>query len=73
MPLYWAVGHDCENPIANTAQEISAGMAALELSYDRDWIRFRTSLFWASGDSDPNNKHATGFDADPRQSQFRRR
>jgi hypothetical protein len=37
-------------------------MAALELSYDRDWIRFRTSFFWASGDSDPNNKHATGFD-----------
>ena len=34
----------------------------LELSYDRDWVRFRTSFFWASGDSNPNNKHATGFD-----------
>jgi hypothetical protein len=38
-------------------------MAALELSYDRDWLRFRTSFFWASGDENPNNRHATGFDA----------
>ena len=37
-------------------------MAALEVSYDRDWVRFRTSFFWASGDGNPNNKHATGFD-----------
>jgi hypothetical protein len=37
-------------------------MAALELSYDRDWARFRTSFFWASGDSSINNSHATGFD-----------
>jgi len=37
-------------------------MAAVELSYDRDWARFRTSYFYASGDNDPNNSHATGFD-----------
>ena len=37
-------------------------MAALELSYDRDWVRFRTSFFWSSGDSNPKNNHATGFD-----------
>jgi hypothetical protein len=61
--LYWAVGRDSRNPIANTGQDISAGMAACELSYDRDWIRFRTSVLWASGDNDPRNGHATGFDA----------
>jgi len=37
-------------------------MAAVELSYDRDWIRFRSSLFWASGDGNINNGQATGFD-----------
>ena len=37
-------------------------MAPLELSYDRDWVRFRTSFFFASGDDNPNNGEATGFD-----------
>jgi hypothetical protein len=60
---YWAVGHDSLNPIANTPQDISAFMNAIELSYDRDWMRFRISGLWASGDSDPRNGHATGFDS----------
>ena len=50
------------NPLANQHQDISAWMAAVELSYDRDWARFRASYFFASGDNDPNNRHATGFD-----------
>jgi len=29
-------------------------MAALELSVDKDWARFRTSFFWSSGD--PSNR-----------------
>ncbi|HKB40240.1 MAG TPA: hypothetical protein VKD72_27670 [Gemmataceae bacterium] len=61
--LYYAIGRDSQNPIANTGQDIRAGMAAAELSYDRDWARFRTSFFWSSGDSNPNNRHAGGFDA----------
>jgi hypothetical protein len=60
--LYYALGHDSRNPIANTPQDISAVLAALELSYDRDWARFRVSGFWSSGDGDVNNRHATGFD-----------
>lgn len=59
---YWAVGHDSLNNLANQSQDISAQMVAVELSYDRDWARFRTSFLWASGDTNPNNKHATGFD-----------
>src|SRR5690606_14503442 len=30
---------------------------------DRDWMRFRTSFFWASGDDDPSDGRAEGFDA----------
>jgi hypothetical protein len=60
--FYWALGRDSINPLAGQEQDISAQMVALELSYDRDWVRFRTSFLWASGDNDPNNKHATGFD-----------
>lgn len=61
--FYWVLGSDSTNPIAGKEQKISAQMAAVELSYDRDWVRFRTSLLWASGDQDPFNAHATGFDA----------
>lgn len=60
--FYWAFGHDSLSPLANQAQTINAQMAAIEGSYDRDWVRFRTSLFWSSGDEDINNAHATGFD-----------
>src|SRR5437763_1971589 len=48
--FYWVVGRDSRNPIANTPQSINAQMAALELSYDRDWARFRVSGFYQSGD-----------------------
>lgn len=60
--FYWVLGHDSLNPLANRPQQISAGMAAVELSYDRDWARFRTSLFWSSGDGNLNDRRATGFD-----------
>ncbi len=60
--FYWALGRDSRNPLAGTAQSISAQMAALELSYDRDWARFRVSGFWQSGDGNVNNGRATGFD-----------
>jgi hypothetical protein len=38
-------------------------MAALELSIDRDWLRPKLGLFYASGDSDPTDRKARGFDA----------
>jgi len=61
--FYEAVGYDTLNPLANTPQDVNAQMAALELSYDQDWMRFRTSFFWASGDENVRNRHATGFDS----------
>ncbi len=52
------LGRDTLNPIANCPQNINAQMAALELSYDRDWVRFRGSYFFASGDTDINDGEA---------------
>ncbi len=61
--FYWALGHDSLNPLANQAQDISATFFAAELSYDRDWARFRASFLYSSGDGNVNNHHATGFDS----------
>lgn len=61
--LYYVTGSESHNQIAQRSTSISAGMAALELSYDIDWVRLRTSFMWASGDSDPYDGVATGFDA----------
>ena len=61
--FYYVWGRDGLNPIAGQEQDIEAQMSAIELSYDRDWARFRVSWFWASGDPDPNDGDAEGFDA----------
>lgn len=61
--FYWALGKDSKNPIAGEKQDIDAKMFALELSIDRDWIRFRTSYLYASGDDDVFDDKARGFDA----------
>jgi len=60
---YYVFGKDDLNPLAGREQDISAWLAALELSYDRDWVRFRSSYLYASGDSDPNDSRAEGFDS----------
>jgi Carboxypeptidase regulatory-like domain len=52
--FYQALGHDTLNPIAGRRVDIDGRMAALELSVDKDWARFRSSFFWASGD--PSNR-----------------
>ncbi len=61
--LYYVCGHDDANPLAGRPVDISAGLAALELSYDRDWVRFRTSFLYASGDHNISGGAATGFDS----------
>ena len=60
--FYWAFGRDTNNPIANRAQTINSQFYAIEGSYDRDWARFKLSFLWQSGDANPNDTHATGFD-----------
>ncbi len=61
--FYWVTGRDSLNPIGGQQIDINAFMAALELSYDRDWARFRGSMFWASGDGNPNDRDGEGFDS----------
>jgi hypothetical protein len=52
--FYQALGHDTLNPIAGRRVDINAQLAALELSVDRDWARYRASFLYASGDG--NNR-----------------
>ena len=61
--FYWVLGRDELNPLAGRELSINAQMAAVELSYDRDWMRFRSSFFWSSGDPDLNDGQGEGFDA----------
>jgi carboxypeptidase family protein len=61
--FYQALGTDSFNPLAGRPVTINAQMAALELSVDKDWIRFKGSAFYASGDANPRNGQARGFDA----------
>ena len=60
---YFAFGHDSLNPIAGKRVTVRSQMAAVEASVDKDYMRFRGSFFWASGDKNPTDNKATGFDA----------
>jgi len=61
--FYLVTGSESHNQISHRSQDILAGMGAVEISYDMDWVRFRASGFWASGDDDPFDGSAHGFDA----------
>ena len=59
--FYETLGHDTFNQIAAQKTGINAQLAAVELSYDRDYLRFRTSFLYASGDGKPRDSTARGF------------
>src|SRR6266446_2333804 len=61
--FYQALGEDTFNPIAGKRVTVNAQMAAAEISYDKDWIRYRVSGFYTSGDSNPRDARARGFDS----------
>ena len=61
--IYGALGTDGQNFFTGQKGKIRAGFAAAEASYDLDWIRFRLSGLYATGDRDPFDKKETGFDA----------
>ncbi|HEV8040269.1 MAG TPA: carboxypeptidase-like regulatory domain-containing protein [Bryobacteraceae bacterium] len=60
--FYQVLGHDTFNSLAGRPVSINAQMAAVELSLDKNWLRYRTSFFYASGDKDPRDGSARGFD-----------
>ncbi len=61
--FYQAFGRDDFNPIKDHPLHINAQLAALELSYDRDWLRYKASFFYSSGDSMADPGQARGFDS----------
>jgi hypothetical protein len=58
--FYQALGHDTFNPIAGRRVNINAQLGALELSVDKNWVRFRGSFLFQSGDG--NNRYGTSRD-----------
>lgn len=61
--INYVVGRESHSSIAGKGQDIKAWMVAQEASYDIDWVRLRGSLLYASGDKDPFDDDAEGFDA----------
>ncbi len=61
--FYAALGEDRNSFFTNKPAEVRAGFGAVELSYDHDWMRFRLSGLYATGDGDPYNDTEGGYDA----------
>jgi len=61
--IYYALGEETPGVFVAEKVDIGALFAAAELSMDFDWIRPRLSFVYGSGDDDPFDDRATGFDA----------
>lgn len=61
--VYGALGQDRNSIFTSRPADIRAFFAAAELSYDHNWMRFRLSGAYASGDGHPYDNTETGFDA----------
>ncbi|MGJ3649552.1 hypothetical protein ACLB0R_13900 [Sphingomonas sp. GlSt437] len=61
--FYAALGEDRNSFFTSRPAQIRAYFGATELSYDHDWMRFRLSGLYASGDGNPYDNTEEGFDA----------
>jgi hypothetical protein len=61
--VYGAFGEDRNSFFTSEPTKIAAYFGAVEASYDVDFLRFRASGLFASGDGNPYNNTETGFDA----------
>jgi hypothetical protein len=61
--FYQVFGDDTLNPLAGHKVDINARLAEVELSQDRDWMRYRISFLYASGEKNPVGRTAHGFDS----------
>ena len=72
--FYGVVGRVSANPFTSIIHDqsatIRAGFAAIEPSVDFDWIRVRLQALYASGDGNPYDNTARGFDAIMENPQF---
>ena len=60
--FYQAFGRDERSPLTGRPEHINAQLAAGEASYEKDWMTFRVSAFFTSGERNFNGGQATGFD-----------
>ena len=62
--FYQAFGRDDFNPIpaGKNPQHINAQLASFEIGYEKDWMEYKASVFYASGDKNLNDGRANGFD-----------
>lgn len=60
---YGALGADRNSFFTDRPAQIRAYFGAAEVSYDRDWMRFRLSALYASGDGNAYDDREGGFDA----------
>jgi len=61
--FYQVFGNVSHDTIAGRDVTINAQMAAAEVSYDIDWLRPKVSVFYGSGDKNPTDGTARGFDS----------
>lgn len=61
--FYQVLGNVTHEPIAGRSASINAQLAAAEVSYDIDWWRPKISVLYASGDKNPTDGTARGFDS----------
>lgn len=61
--LYYALGEQTSMRFVDAEDEINAYFVAMESSIDFDWFRLKTSALLSSGDDDPFDGEAKGFDA----------
>jgi hypothetical protein len=59
---YGLLGRERQSTFTDAPSTVAAWFAATELSVDSDNRRWRLSLMHASGDDDPHDRRATGFD-----------
>lgn len=60
---YYAIGEQTNTRFRDAEDEINAYFLAAEASMDFDWFRAKASILMSSGDSDPFDDKAEGFDA----------
>lgn len=63
VSAYGVFGEDRNSFFTSKPAKIRAWFAAAEPSYDLNWMRFRLSALYASGDRNPYNNTEGGYDA----------
>lgn len=63
VSAYYAFGDESQGTFNTESGDIAAYFLASEIGFDQDWVRWRFSFLHASGDDDPFDRTAKGFDA----------